>query len=170
MYSITRLFVGIFCLVFILSVSAQADETYVFPAAGQSEEQQKKDEYECYLWAADQSGYDPVEGHKDELSQASVEADSANTKSGGAGKAALGAAARGAIIAEASDGDASKGATTGATMGLIKGKRRQHAEEDKDRAAMEEQARAEAEAKQKLVSNYERARAACLEAHDYVVK
>ena len=170
MYSIDRIILGVFLLASVLAASAQADETYVFPAADQSEEQQKKDEYECYLWAVDQSGFDPVEGHQGDPSQASDDADSAGAKSGGAGKAALGGATRGAVIAEASDGDASKGATAGATMGLIKGKRRQQAAADKEKAAREEQARAEAEAKQKLVSNYERARAACLEARDYVVK
>ena len=166
----SKLAIFLLCAMTFYSPSAQADETYVFPAANQSEEQQKKDEYECYLWAAEQSGFDPVEGHKDGASQSSVDSNGANSKSGGAGKAALGGATRGAIIAEASDGDASKGAATGATMSLVKGKRRQQAAEEKERAALEEQARAEAEAKQKLVANYERARAACLEARDYVVK
>jgi hypothetical protein len=35
-------------------------QKFVYPAKGQSPEQQKKDEYECYTWAAQQSGYDPT--------------------------------------------------------------------------------------------------------------
>src|SRR6478735_7466284 len=33
---------------------------YVFPAKGQSNQQQKKDEFECYKWAIEQSGIDPL--------------------------------------------------------------------------------------------------------------
>ena len=35
---------------------------YVYPAAGQSNEQLAQDRYECHTWAADQSGYDPTLG------------------------------------------------------------------------------------------------------------
>jgi len=34
----------------------------VYPKNGQSEEQTAKDKYECYQWAASQSGYDPAKG------------------------------------------------------------------------------------------------------------
>ena len=43
--------------VFTASVSAQ---TFVYPAKGQSPDQQKKDEGECYTWAVQQSKYDPA--------------------------------------------------------------------------------------------------------------
>ena len=33
---------------------------YVFPSKGQSNQQQKLDEYECYKWAMQQSGIDPL--------------------------------------------------------------------------------------------------------------
>ena len=35
---------------------------YVYPAAGQSESQMSEDRYQCHVWAADQSGYDPTLG------------------------------------------------------------------------------------------------------------
>lgn len=35
---------------------------YVYPAAGQSEQQTADDRYECHVWAADRSGYDPTLG------------------------------------------------------------------------------------------------------------
>ena len=34
-------------------------ELFVYPAHGQSMEQTKKDRYECYVWASEQSGFDP---------------------------------------------------------------------------------------------------------------
>ena len=33
----------------------------IYPAKGQSAEQQKKDEAECYAWAKGQTGYDPAQ-------------------------------------------------------------------------------------------------------------
>ena len=40
---------------------ALAQELYVFPAQGQSEEQMEKDKYECYQWAKKETGFDPME-------------------------------------------------------------------------------------------------------------
>ena len=33
---------------------------YVFPANNQTAEQQEKDKSDCYTWAVQQSGYDPI--------------------------------------------------------------------------------------------------------------
>src|SRR5690606_32924464 len=40
----------------------RALKLYVYPAAGQSEEQLADDRYECHVWAAEQSGHDPTLG------------------------------------------------------------------------------------------------------------
>ena len=40
---------------------------FVYPAKGQSQKQQKKDEYECYVWAIEQSGIDPLNTKKRRL-------------------------------------------------------------------------------------------------------
>ena len=40
----------------------QALKMYVYPAGGQSESQMAEDRYQCHVWAADQSGYDPTLG------------------------------------------------------------------------------------------------------------
>jgi len=40
----------------------RALKMYVYPAAGQSEAQLAQDRYQCHVWAADQSGYDPTLG------------------------------------------------------------------------------------------------------------
>ena len=44
--------------VFLFSGNAPAQQ-YVYPAKGQSPDQQKKDEGECHGWAVKQSGFDP---------------------------------------------------------------------------------------------------------------
>ena len=36
-------------------------QQYVFPAKGQSPEQQKKDESDCHAWAVGQTGFDPAQ-------------------------------------------------------------------------------------------------------------
>jgi hypothetical protein len=40
----------------------QALKLYVYPSAGQTEQQLSEDRYQCHTWAADQSGYDPTLG------------------------------------------------------------------------------------------------------------
>ncbi|MEP7247834.1 MAG: hypothetical protein ABI885_29685, partial [Gammaproteobacteria bacterium] len=34
-------------------------QVYVYPTANQSEDQQSRDRYECYLWSVKQSNFDP---------------------------------------------------------------------------------------------------------------
>src|SRR4051794_12619416 len=93
---------------------------YVFPAKGQNQQQQKVDEFECYKWAIQQSGIDPLNLPK-------VQAAPAQTGPTGAavGGAAKGAAAGGAIGAIAGDGGkgAAIGAVAGGFCGLEKGKK-----------------------------------------------
>ncbi len=43
-----------------LLASAALAQQYVYPAKGQSADQQKKDEYECHQWAVKQTGFDPT--------------------------------------------------------------------------------------------------------------
>ena len=49
-----------FCLLpFVVGESA-AQDLFVYPAQGQSQEQQDKDNFECFNWAKGQSGFDPM--------------------------------------------------------------------------------------------------------------
>ena len=45
----------------VVSASESSGELFVYPSEGQSDEQRDKDRYECYLWASDQTGFDPIE-------------------------------------------------------------------------------------------------------------
>lgn len=132
---------------------------YVFPANDQTKEQQEKDEYDCYKWAVEQSGVDP-------LNLPQIEAEKVETgPDGGAVRGAAGGAAAGAAIG-AIAGDAGKGAAIGATAGGIRGLRgsaaRQH----------NAQNQAEADAKdkeQELMDNFIRAFTVSLEGKGYKV-
>src|SRR6186713_2536927 len=89
---------------------------YVFPAKGQKQQQQKTDEFECYKWAMEQSGIDPLNLPK-------VQAPPPQTgPTGGAVKGSARGAAAGVAIG-AIAGDAGKGAAIGAVAGGLKGRR-----------------------------------------------
>jgi hypothetical protein len=133
---------------------------YVFPAKGQTKQKQKEDEFECYKWATEQSGIDPLNLPK-------VEAAPVNTGPTGAAVvgAAKGAAAGVAIGAIA--GDAGKGAAIGATAGALAGRRK-----GKQAAAQQEQqAQAKAAGQEKATKeSYTKAFSVCMEGKGYTIK
>src|SRR5690349_21770673 len=95
---------------------SQAMKLYVFPSKEQTKEQQKKDEFECYKWAVEQSGIDPLNLPKVEAAPAQ------SGPTGGALKGAARGAAAGAAIG-AIAGDAGEGAAIGAVTGGLSGRR-----------------------------------------------
>ena len=74
---------------------------------------QIKDESECYHWAKEQTGFDPMSSSQTQVQQAS-------TSTGGVARGALAGAATGAII-----GDRSKYAKRRAAVGAVAGGARQ---------------------------------------------
>jgi len=131
----------------------------VFPAKGQSKQQQKKDEFDCYMWAMDQSGIDPLNLPKTEVAVQSG-------PTGGAVKGAAGGAVAGVAIG-AIAGDAGKGAAIGATAGAMRGIRKGKQQQDQQN----QQAQAQAAAKDKgTIDSYKKAFSACIEGKGYTVK
>ena len=105
---------GLLILMMIISFfpAFSSADMIIFPAQGQTAEQQQKDEGDCRQWAMENTGVDPVK-----LAQQPV--DTSAPKQGGA----VGGAARGALLGTAVGaiaGDAGKGAAIGATV-LIPG-------------------------------------------------
>jgi hypothetical protein len=134
---------------------------YVFPAKGQSQQKQKEDEFECYKWAIQQSGIDPMNLPK-------VTADSAkNTgRSGGAVSGAAKGAAAGAAIG-AIAGDTGEGAAIGAVGGALAGRKKKKAAE----AQAEKQSEANVKNKEAEIKNtYIKAFSACIEGKGYTIK
>jgi hypothetical protein len=133
---------------------------YVFPAKGQKQEQQKKDEFECYKWATEQSGIDPLNPPK-------VEA--APVQSGPTGGAVVGAAkgAAAGVAIGAIAGDAGEGAAIGAVAGAIAGRRAGK----KAQAQANQKATADVAAKEKEISDsFIKGFSACMEGKGYTVK
>ena len=129
-------------------------QSFVYPAKGQSPQQQKQDEGQCHTWAVQQSHYDPANPPPVQSAQGS------GTPTGVTPGAGVRGAARGAVAAEIVDGDAGRGAAAGAVIARSRS-RRQNAAQAEQAGQQQNQAG---------LSAYQRARAACLEGRGYTVK
>ena len=132
---------------------------YVFPANSQTAEKQQKDMSDCYTWAVQQSGYDPINPTVVQAKQVELGPDGAAI-GGAAGGAAVGAAI-GAI-----SGDAGKGAAIGAISGAVLGRRRGNMVKASEQGQANQQA---AEANKNLEDGFKKAFTVCLEGKGYTV-
>jgi hypothetical protein len=143
----------------VLAVApALAQQKFIYPAKGQSPQQQQKDEYECYTWAAQQSGYDPTKPS----SQASAPSQPAGAAPGSGAKGALRGAAVGGVVGGIG-GRGGEGAAAGAVIGGIAG--RQRSKQQQQQQQQQQQANAQAAGP----DAYNRARTACLSGRGYNV-
>lgn len=126
--------------------------TMVYPARGQSLQQQDKDKYQCYDWARTRTGFDPA-------NSAQVASAAAPTQSRGPGAAMLKGAAGGAAVARIAHGETGRGAAAGA-MGAAM---RERAQEQQLAQARQQQS-----AQQRAA--YEGAFSACMEGRGYTVR
>jgi hypothetical protein len=109
------------------ALSTNPSNLAIFPAKGQSPEQQKADETAAYDWATKQTGWDPYQAKAILDQQGHAAATAADAARGGAVRGGAGGAAAGAAIG-AIAGDAGKGAAIGATsLGLTGGVRSRRA-------------------------------------------
>jgi len=153
-----------FLLPWILDLSGPAvpcayaqDSLYIYPKNGQSDEQQKKDRYECHMWAVQQTGFDPTAPTP---TQAPAGSSAGGQVVRGAGRGAALGAVGGAIA-----GDAGKGAAIGAAVGGAGGAMRRAGQ----KRQQEEQQQQAAAASQQSRADYNRALSTCMEARGYQV-
>ena len=151
-----------------IAPTAVAQELFIYPDKGQSQQQQDKDKYECYGWAKGQSGFDPMAPPTTRTAPPKREA-GGSVAGGALGGAAAGAAV-GAVGGAIAGGKAGKGAAIGAgTGGLLGGVVRasQHKSDEDNRKQWE---REEANAYGQARAQYNRAYAACLGGRGYTVR
>jgi hypothetical protein len=156
MISNPKLVAGV-CLGLFVSITASAQELIVYPGKGQSSAQQSKDESECFQWAKQTTGFDPL--------SSAPPPTSGETQVGGAGRGALRGAVGGTVVG-AIAGDAGKGAAVGATSGALIGGIRRHDQVQQQQASQQQQQAAYNQRR----NDYLRAYAACLEGRGYTVK
>jgi hypothetical protein len=145
----------------------QATKMIVYPAKGQSADQQATDERECYVWSQQQTGIDPMAAGPNADSAAAASADKMDSATTGA---AVGGAARGAAggaIIGGITGDAGEGAAVGAVAGAVSGRRAKKKAEKQ--AAQQGAAQAQGISAERLAT-FKKGMAACLNGRGYTVQ
>lgn len=159
-----KYFLMSFVTLSLISGSCLAQELVVYPAQGQSEEQMEKDKFECYGWAKQQSGFDPMLQPTASEPAPQPEAQKGGLVRGGARGALIG------VTAGAIAGDAGKGAGIGAATGALGGGMRQRDQQRKQAQSEQQWADKEVTEYTQKRSAYDRANGACLEGKGYSVK
>lgn len=142
-----------------------AQDLFIYPAKGQTQEQQDRDRYECHSWAVQQTGFDPS---KPSTTSYSAPATTTQAPQGGLLKGATKGAVVG-VVGGAIGGNAGKGAAVGAASGALIGgmRRNDQIRQQQYQAAQYQQQAANADAAQR--QNYNRAMGACLQGRGYTV-
>jgi hypothetical protein len=140
----------------LIAGPVSAADVFVYPKNNQTKEEQEQDEFSCYKWAKEQTGFDPNKP----VEQAGAPAPKGGAVSGAAKGAAVGA------IGGAIAGDAGKGAAVGAGVGAAAGAHKRRKGEKQQEAAQQQAAKQQ----EANVEGYQRAFGACMEGKGYTVK
>lgn len=149
--------IATFAICSLLATSVVGQQ-FVYPAKGQSPQQQSKDESECNQWAMQQSGVDPSKPAPPVAAPPPP-----TTATGVTPGAGVRGAARGAVVGEIVADDPGAGAAVGAAAA-----RGQSRRQNRQQAAAQQQQQQQVQASQN--ATYAKARAACLEGRGYTVK
>lgn len=163
------LFGVLFALICFLAGPSSAQDPVVYPAKGQSQEQTDRDKFECYTWAKQQTGFDPM---------ATPQTSSPPPPQSGAstGSGAVTGAVRGGLlgvgIGALAGGrkGAGRGAAIGALGGGAIGGMRSHDQQQRDQQARQQWEQQQAAEYSQKRSTYNRAFTACMEGRGYTVR
>jgi len=153
-------------IVGLVSTVANADDLMIYPAKGQSAEQQDKDRYECHRWAVGQSGFDPSKPQPASTQPQQYQSNQPTQPH------VLKGAARGALVGTvggAIGGDTGKGAAIGAATGATIGGIRRRDERRQQAAAQQRSGSDQANSANSASGRYRRAMSACLQGRGYSV-
>jgi hypothetical protein len=165
MKRITGLLTGFFIGMFWVG-TASAAEPIIYPKEKQTKEQMEKDKFECYTWAKEQTGFDPMQ-------PVAVSPPAPAGSQGPKGERLVGAArgaAVGAVVGEIASDDAGKGAAAGAAAGAMAGGMKKRQNQRNQAQAQQEKGQQEQAALAQKRDAYNRAHGACLEGRGYTVK
>ena len=164
------MFVSVIAMLAVIGLlgPAWADGDFVvYPAKGQSQDQTERDKFECYNWAKQETGFDPMK-----TPTASSPPPTREKETWGAGKGALGGGLVGAGVGGIAGGG--KGALIGGALGAgggaaVGGMNRSSQRKRQDQRQRDWEQR-EASKYRAGRNSYNRAYAACLEGRGYSVK
>lgn len=146
-------------------VEKPSTDVYAYPLHGQSEAQQDRDRYECYVWSVKQTGFDPSAPDLAPHQRVRV------VQGPPAGSTTAAGAVTGAVLGAAVAGSHSTGggAIVGAMAGAVMGAAAESQQQQRIAERNEQLAQQGAQASERP-ANYRRALSACLEARGYTVR
>ena len=152
------------------SATAFSQELVIYPANGQSQDQMEKDKFECYSWAKEQTGFDPMQ--KPTATAPPPPKQAQHSTAGGAVRGGVGGALLGAGVGAIAGGSkgARKGAAIGGVSGGVLGGARSHNQQQQDQQARAQWEREQAQQYASKRNGYNRAYSACMEGRGYTVK
>ncbi len=144
-----------------------ADDLYVYPAKGQSKDQTERDKFQCYQFAKDETGFDPMN-----RPTTSSPPPARETKTWGTGEGAIGGALLGAGVGAIAGGGsgAGKGAIIGGVGGGAMGHMRRSDQKNREETRRRDWEQRETSRYNNARNSYDRAYAACLEGRGYTVR
>ncbi len=145
-----------FTAILLLSSGAAIADLIIYPAKGQDSATQQKDEGECFVWARNETGIDPMQQN---IATTAVP----QQQQGGALRGAARGAALGAIVGN------SDNAKDGAAIGAVVGRSRQNR---RNRASAEQAQQQNQQSQQISVDNqatFNKAYSICLQGRGYTV-
>jgi uncharacterized protein YcfJ len=166
---------GIVGALTIAGATAVAQDIYVYPAKGQSEQQLSADRYECHRWAVTETNFDPTDLGEAGPPRAVRVPVPDNKAAGATGKGAIAGALAGAVLGHGDDKlkNTAIGAAVGAAVGgAVEANGEMKAQDqarDEARERADDMRRTKAE-KAMRRANYRRALTACLEGRGYTVR
>ena len=184
----TLLVTGLCIFASTYNASAQPGSgVFAYPAAGQSVEQQQKDQFECHKWSVAQTGFDPARAPQQQnnayapsqgsyQSGGALDFGDAETGQGGLVRDGARGAALGAI-GGAIAGNAGQGAAIGAAAGALFGGIRRSSRRAEEKRWQEQQAQQaqmqqqqQAQRQQQARNDFNRAYAVCMTSKNYKVQ
>jgi hypothetical protein len=161
-------------LAYLFIGAASAQQVYVYPKEGQSEQQMNQDKGVCAAWAQQQTGFDPMNPPSEQQLMAQAQQSQGTQPQGGGGAAVAAGAARGAVVGSAigkwTDNSRTNYGAAGAFIGSVRSARRQEARATQQQQQAQQGAKQQAQAQLANMKNsYNRAFSACLEGKGYTV-
>jgi len=153
-----RLIISLSAMWLGVALAATNPDLVVYPSKGQTAEQQSKDEYECFQWAKQRSGFDPMAAP----TTTTTAPPQTERQQGGVLRGALAGAAVGEIVSD----DAGSGAAAGALIGGMRRRSQVRRESQQYDQWAQQEAAQYAQGRDLYNRNY----AACLEGRAYTVK
>ncbi len=152
-------------IIFLIAATGFAQELIIYPAKGQSNEQMEKDKFECYSWAKQQTGFDPMQ-----VPTATAPPPPKQEKGGEMVKGAAAGAVVGGAVGGISSGKVGKGMAYGAGAGALLGGMSKASKRSQDEKAQKQWEQEQSAQYAQKRSSYNRAYGACLEGRGYTVK